>query len=70
MATDIQPCPFCGGEAHATTGFTTQENWPDGHFHRIFCGKCQCRQLFHRTKAEAIAAWNRRAVPAQGDPKN
>jgi Lar family restriction alleviation protein len=59
----LAPCPFCGGEAHATTGFTTGGDWPHGHFDRVFCGKCQIRQLFHRTKADAIAAWNSRAQP-------
>lgn len=67
-ATDMLPCPFCGGVAHATKGFTTSGDWPHGDFHRIFCGSCQNRQLFHRTKADAIAAWNRRAELAESAP--
>lgn len=65
-APELKPCPMCGGAAHLTNGYATDAVWEHGVFYRVFCGACQIRQLFHRTEAEAVAAWNRRA-PAVGE---
>jgi hypothetical protein len=66
---ELMPCPMCGGAAHLTKGYATENVWSHGEFHRVFCGACQIRQLFHQTAADAIAVWNRRSVPpaAGGD---
>jgi len=66
----LLPCPFCGGACQVTKGFTTNGDWPYGDFYRIFCGKCQARQLFHRTASDAIAAWNRRSPSAAGSEQD
>jgi Lar family restriction alleviation protein len=60
---DLLPCPFCGGEAKAQ------------HLHDSFgnsvltianigCNNGCVHQSGFREKAVAIAAWNRRALPA------
>lgn len=61
---ELSACPMCGGESHITKGYATEQVWPHGDFHRVFCGCCQLRQLFYRTSEEAIAAWNRRTPQA------
>lgn len=66
MADNPTNCPFCGGNAYVTKGYSANENvWP-GDFWRVFCGSCQVRQLFHRSDAEAVSAWNRRSDSAAG----
>lgn len=61
---NLSPCPCCGGEARLTTGYASGQVWAHGEFHRVYCGACQLRQHFHRTTEEAVAAWNKRTVPA------
>ena len=56
----LKPCPFCGGTAEAIEGQATEQVWPHGAFHRVFCTSLQARQIFHRTEAEAVSAWNTR----------
>jgi hypothetical protein len=63
MTQELKPCPMCSGEAYLTTGYCHGEQWP-GEFHRVYCGSCQLRQLFHKTPSEAVTAWNRRALAA------
>ena len=74
----LKPCPFCGGEA-SDAGHTKYSRplddakWLDGSPVReaffvncIPCGASSRNSLFggYQTKAEAIAAWNRRTPPA------
>lgn len=47
------PCPFCGEEP-------VVEPWYRFNWHSIVCRSC-ITELSKPTKAEAIAAWNRRA---------
>lgn len=63
MTADIKllPCPFCGGRADIVRGGADEEIWPHRAFSRAFCTGCQARQLFHKTDADAAAAWNIRA---------
>ena len=48
----LRECPFCGGEAEAT-------EYNDSDY-TIMCKNCHA-EIGWREKAEAIAAWNRRA---------
>lgn len=63
MATELRPCPFCGGEAeinfvppfvHPRNGRKGLERW------QIFCDSCGVFTPGMLTKEEAIEAWNRR----------
>lgn len=48
-------CPFCGGEAEVVRGHPMSNgSW-------VRCKKCNVLSMLYYTKAEAIAAWNRRA---------
>lgn len=63
----LKRCPFCDGACKTIQGEASAQVWPHGKFWRVFCTACQCRQLFHRTEAKAINAWNRRAPVGCGD---
>lgn len=52
---ELKRCPFCGGEAETELcGIGVFQHW---------CVWCDCGVLLqdHKTEAEAIEAWNRRA---------
>lgn len=56
MATELKPCPFCGGNAQWATS-----NLPDDF--EIQCANPKCRVLILAngpTEADAAAAWNQR----------
>lgn len=55
----VKPCPFCGGEAELWRASGERTAW-------IACvGRCSVLvSKEHKTDAEAIAAWNRRASPS------
>ena len=57
---ELLPCPCCGGPAYIAKGYAVETVWAHGNFQRVYCGACQLRQLFYRTKGEAVRAWNRR----------
>lgn len=69
MTMNIKPCPFCGGRCKTIKGTANQDEW-EGTFWRVYCSCCQARQLFHKTEAKAIDAWNRRATDQRdaGEP--
>ena len=58
-ATELLPCPFCGGEAkmcHVTQLWEPKDNyWAK-------CSNCHMSGKHYKTEAEAIAAWNTRAA--------
>lgn len=56
--TELKPCPFCGGEAEILTA----ESMRGGYLFGIMCNDCCSRGDVYETEAEAIAAWNTRAV--------
>ena len=73
----LLPCPFCGGEASDTglriwSKALPETHWDDGSeiTKAYFCNCTSCSvtnivgSVGYRTKAEAIAAWNTRAIPA------
>ena len=73
----LLPCPFCGGEASDTglriwSKALLDTHWDDGSeiTKAYFCNCRSCSvtnivgNVGYPTKAEAIAAWNTRALPA------
>ena len=56
----LKRCPFCDGPCKTIQGSADKAVWPHGKFWRVYCVRCQSRQLFHRTEASAIGAWNHR----------
>lgn len=59
MSDQLKPCPFCGGKAELWRAHAERTAW-------IAC-MSKCSVLVskeYKTDAEAIAAWNRRAIPA------
>ena len=55
---ELKPCPFCGGEAEILTA----ESMHGGYLSGIMCNDCRSRGDVYDTEAEAIEAWNTRAV--------
>lgn len=54
--TELELCPFCGGEAEVLTA----ESMNGGYLFGIMCNDCRSRGDVYDTEAEAIAAWNTR----------
>lgn len=57
---DLKPCPFCGGPVQLI-------NRQDGKFLRgayVLCDACGITTTIKETAAEAIEAWNVRALPS------
>ena len=48
------PCPFCGGDNIAKCGSSFL------NFYYVRCKRCHSATNSYNTKADAIAAWNRR----------
>lgn len=59
----LKPCPFCGEKAIVTTSL-------DGRSCvrcAAVCAMAHVRTGHFRLRGDAIAAWNRRAVPGTGE---
>lgn len=61
----MEPCPFCGD----TDPYTDEESCRifgkrTGHSFAVACPNCEVSAPGERTMKDAIAAWNRRAIPA------
>ncbi len=57
-ATDLLPCPFCGGEARS---FKQIEGRYAVARYSVSCDGCGLVAFYEVTEAEAIVAWNARA---------
>ena len=51
---ELKPCPFCGAQPSLFGGNTSWASW-------VQCEGCNSYSGHKRTRALAIAAWNRRA---------
>jgi Lar family restriction alleviation protein len=64
-APDLKPCPFCGGDKNVIC----KTDYDGGNAYAVSCRYSECHGAiftlgygFFHTEAEAIAAWNTRAV--------
>ena len=62
MSKNINPCPFCGGDARLIYS-TDNHRQPYVTCDTPKCPGCNPYAWHYHTEAEAIEAWNRRAVP-------
>lgn len=62
---DLLPCPFCGGENVKVFGpVGWNREYGVSHSCRFFYNGAQEMAQGFRSAADAIAAWNRRALPS------
>ena len=71
MATELKPCPFCGGIAthwfctanglYVTKFFRQMLRGNVAEYNLISCNKCGCRTKVYAQTRNAFKAWNRRA---------
>ena len=54
-----EPCPFCRANVKCYWG---SDDYTDGDTYQIICASCGVQGKECTTKADAIAAWNTRAV--------
>lgn len=62
----LKPCPFCGGDAHVST-YQTESLWSHDQvtYTKVSCDQCDIAfQTEPGHEAEAITAWNTRALSA------
>jgi len=66
MTAELLACPFCGSDGEELGRFCDPSEGHDnsGPSRRIQCYGCHIEAPFYDSEAEAIAAWNRRAIPA------
>lgn len=66
----LLPCPFCGGEANGNATVTycdamvKKQKWDQATYYYcncIMCGVQNMGMVGHKTREQAIEAWNRRA---------
>lgn len=55
----LKPCPFCGSDR-----IVPRDRNEHCDYFLLYCHSCNAEGPNGRTLDEAIAAWNRRAVPA------
>ena len=56
---ELKPCPFCGGKAAISKGFTLRIK---GTAYLVHCLKCDTMSSLYGTKRAAKKHWNRRTV--------
>ena len=52
---ELEPCPFCGGEAFMIHGYD----------YRVECDNCGCRTQEYVSQEDAAEAWNNRRAEAR-----
>lgn len=52
---NIQPCPFCGGQAH-----TAREAWMWSFRYRVRCETCEAQSGGYATRQDAMHGWSQR----------
>ncbi len=72
MATELEPCPFCGGVAthwyctanglYVTKFFGQMLRGHKAEHNLISCNRCGCRTKVYAHKSNAFKAWNRRVT--------
>ena len=62
MSDDLKPCPFCGCTLVDCDDVTDNNGNSGWH---VYCPQCFCDGPGMDCKADAIAAWNRRASDAE-----
>ena len=60
---ELKPCPFCGEVANGQNTVVVTETARSGPRFGVRCYRCGGRVEFFENIADAIAAWNRRAIP-------
>jgi Lar family restriction alleviation protein len=55
-----EPCPFCRGKA---TIYWGSDEWTDADCYQVICDSCDVKGKEYKSREEAIAAWNTRALP-------
>ena len=66
MSDELKPCPFCGAtdEVMTTRGFWSGAIPAEAEVaNQVGCTVCDIWTPAFGTEEEAIAAWNRRAIP-------
>jgi len=59
---ELLSCPFCGGKAVVVPGLAGSAVLDKQTFH-VGCRGCKTEQPYKLNESEAVAAWNRRALP-------
>lgn len=59
MNETLKPCPFCGGVGYLDSIIDLETTARE---YVIVCGACTAQARWATTKADAIDAWNMRAV--------
>lgn len=65
-ATELRPCPFCGGKVtiwplDRTEGLRIAHEFAHPYFRAVCQGGCGCIVGDFETREECVNAWNRRA---------
>ena len=60
MATDLKPCPFCGGKGECVDFLSATPDWYMDHV--VQCLSCGAMASKHRQALVAEQHWNRRAT--------
>ena len=66
-ASGLLPCPFCGRDDCDAVDLPP-DNLRPTETHYIVCHECGLEGPLHDSRAEAAAAWNRRAAPSASPP--
>ncbi len=57
----LKPCAHCGSVNGPKLWDSISKDFPSGESHWVYCGGCGIMPAHRGTRADAVAAWNRRA---------